>query len=183
SIDDHAIVTVWRSWDLLELTGERHALTMLRQGVTAGGAAEFGGLLVNLFDRHRLLDRPRIVRPAEDSWVDRMSRTIFEAGRNQALDAVASALAAGFDPDASGEATSLAATLVMLHAPGVEGGAVHGGHAGVNASDAANAWRNIARVSNARNARASLIAAAWYLAGARDGGITAGGRYMKDGGL
>src|SRR5215468_4376379 len=183
SIDVHAIVTVWRAWDLLDLTGEEHALTMLRQGVAAGGAPEFGALLVQLFDQYHLLDRPRVVRPAEDAWVDRMSRTIFEVGRRQAVEAVASALAEGIDPQAIGEAISLAATRVMLHDPGVEGGAVHGGHAGVHASDAANAWRNIARVSNVRNARASLIAAAWYIAGARDGGITAGGRYMKHGGL
>jgi hypothetical protein len=73
----------------------------------------------------------------------------------------------------------------MLHDPGDDGTGsfVHGGNAGVHASDAANAWRNIARVSNARNTRASLIAAAWYVGGARDGGVTAGGRYMKNGGF
>ena len=41
---------------------------------------------------------------------------------------------------------------------------VHGDSAGVHASDAANAWRNIARVSNPRNAFASLIVAAYCLA-------------------
>jgi hypothetical protein len=185
SLDVHAIVTVWRAWDLLDLTGEEHALTMLRQGVAAGGAPEFGALLVQLFDQYHLLDRPRVVRPAEDVWVDRMSRTIFEVGRRQAVEAVASALAEGIDPQAVGEAITLAASLVMLHDPGDggDGSAVHGGQAGVHASDAANAWRNIVRVSNERNARASLIAAAWYVGGARDGGVTAGGRYMKNGGL
>src|SRR5262249_39023129 len=38
---------------------------------------------------------------------------------------------------------------------------VHGDSAGVHASDAVNAWRNIARVSNPRNAVASLIVAAY----------------------
>src|SRR5262249_51836566 len=85
SLDVHAIVMVWRAWDLLDLTGEEHALTMLRQGVAAGGAPEFGALLVQLFDQYHLLDRPRVVRPAEDAWVDRMSRTIFEAGRRRAV--------------------------------------------------------------------------------------------------
>jgi hypothetical protein len=172
---------VWRAWDLLDLTGEEHALTMLRQGVAAGRAPEFGALMVQLFDRYHLLDRPRVVRLAEDAWVDRMSRTIFEVGRRQAVEAVASALAEGIDPQALGEAI----TLVMLHDPGDggDGRFVHGGQAGVHASDAANAWRNIMRVSNERNARASLIAAAWYVGGARDGGVTAGGRYMKNGGL
>jgi hypothetical protein len=185
SIDVHAIVTVWRAWDLLDLTGEEHALTMLRQGVAAGGGPEFGALLVELFDQYHLLDRPRVVRLVEDSWVDRMSRTIFEVGRRQAVEAVASALAEGIDPQAVGEALTLAASQVMLHDPGDggDGSFVHGGQAGVHASDAANAWRNIVRVSNERNSRASLIAAAWYVGGARDGGVTAGGRYMKYGGL
>jgi hypothetical protein len=183
TIDVHAIVTVWRAWDMLEMTGKAHATTMLRQAVTAGGKdEEFAPRMVELFDKHRL-DRPRATRRAEDSWVDKMSRTIFGAGRREAIGAVASALADGIDPDAVGEAISLAASLVMLHDPGVEQGHVHGGHAGVHASDAANAWRNIARVSNERNAKASLLAAAWYVGGARDGGITAGGRYMTDGGL
>src|SRR5207253_4702193 len=98
SIDVHAIVMVWRAWDLLDLAGEGHAVTMLRQGVAAGGDPEFGAPLVRLFDQYRLLERPRVSRPAEDSWVDRMSRTIFEVGRTQAIDAVASALAEGIDP-------------------------------------------------------------------------------------
>ena len=38
-------------------------------------------------------------------------------------------------------------------APGKPRGSVHGDSVGVHASDAANAWRNIARVSNPRNAR------------------------------
>ena len=40
-------------------------------------------------------------------------------------------------------------------------GSVHGNSVGVHASDAANAWRNIARVTNARNTFASLIVAAF----------------------
>ena len=43
---------------------------------------------------------------------------------------------------------------------------------GVHASDSANAWRHIARVSNARNTFASLIAGAYHTAGQN-------GRQMK----
>src|SRR4029453_15778227 len=109
----HAIVTVWRAWDLLELTGEQHALTMLRQGVAAGGAPEFGALLVKLFDQYHLLDRPQVVRPAGDAWGGRVGGATFEGGRPQAVEAVASALAEGIDPRAVGEAITLAASLVM----------------------------------------------------------------------
>jgi len=186
-VDVHGVVMAWRAWDMLELTGEKHALTMLRHSVTGGGDEKFGRLLAGLFDRYRLHDRPKgggsPARQADDSWVDSLSRTIFKAGRTEAIEAVASALGEGIDPGAIGEAISLAATRVMLHDPGDDGRTVHGGQAGVHACDAMNAWRNIARVSNLRNARASLIAATWYVAGARDGGIRAGGKYMKNGGL
>src|SRR5262249_25193112 len=49
--------------------------------------------------------------------------------------------------------------------PGKPIGSVHGASVGVHASDAANAWRNIARVSNTRNTFASLICGAYHTAG------------------
>ena len=48
-------------------------------------------------------------------------------------------------------------------------GSVHGDSVGVHASDSANAWRHIARVSNARNTFASLIAGAFHTAGQSGG--------------
>ena len=39
----------------------------------------------------------------------------------------------------------------------------HGASMGVHASDAVNAWRNVARVSSVRNQAASLILAAGYV--------------------
>jgi hypothetical protein len=47
-------------------------------------------------------------------------------------------------------------------------GCVHGDSVGVHASDAANAWRSISRVSNARNRIASLIVGAFHTAGQSD---------------
>jgi hypothetical protein len=44
-------------------------------------------------------------------------------------------------------------------------GSCHGDSVGVHASDAANAWRNIARASNPRNVAASLIVGAFHTAG------------------
>ena len=43
-------------------------------------------------------------------------------------------------------------------------GSVHGDSIGVHASDSANAWRNLARLSDARNACACLILGAWQAA-------------------
>ena len=53
--------------------------------------------------------------------------------------------------------------------PGKPIGSVHGASVGVHASDSANAWRNIARVSNARNTFASLICGAYHTAGQNGG--------------
>src|SRR5205814_8907791 len=70
------------------------------------------------------------------------------------------------------EGIALAANRLVLRDPGRaradEGkpiGSVHGASVGVHASDAANAWRNIARVSDQRNTVASLIVAAYHTAG------------------
>src|SRR5438874_12881495 len=72
-----------------------------------------------------------------------------------------------------GEAITLAANQLVLRDMGrrpseeVAGkpvGSVHGDSIGVHASDSANAWRNMARVSNARNAFACAILGAYQVA-------------------
>jgi hypothetical protein len=82
-------------------------------------------------------------------------------------------LADGIDPAAVGEAISLAASLLVLRDGGrlpqwadrlKPPGCVHGDSVGVHASDAANAWRNLARVSSGRNQFACLISGAWQVA-------------------
>ena len=87
--------------------------------------------------------------------------------------AAASALAEGYRPAAIGEAISLAASLLVLRDGGrlpqyedeIEtAGCVHGDSMGVHASDAANAWRNLARVSSGHNVFACLMIGAWQVA-------------------
>ena len=53
--------------------------------------------------------------------------------------------------------------------PGKPEGSVHGASVGVHASDSANAWRNIARVSDTRNIFASMIVGAYHTAGQNGG--------------
>src|SRR5207247_3736330 len=98
----------------------------------------------------------------------------YGGGRAKAADAVAAALAEGMSPEDIGEAMSLAANRLVLCdpgrrkdqiQPGKPEGSVHGASVGVHASDSANAWRNIARVSNTRNTFASLIVGAYHTAG------------------
>src|SRR5262249_39165451 len=84
------------------------------------------------------------------------------------------ALGGRVDPDAVGEAVSVAGTTRVLgdwgrpkewHQPNKPEGSVLGDSVGVHASDAANGWRHIARVASPRNTFASLIAAAYHTAG------------------
>src|SRR5207237_813792 len=85
----------------------------------------------------------------------------------------AAALAEGMSPSDIGEAIALAANQLVLRdmgrtprdeVPGKPVGSVHGDSIGVHASDSANAWRNMARVANARNSFASLILGAYQVA-------------------
>jgi hypothetical protein len=183
-VDVHRVVLAWRAWALLDLTGKAQAHTLLRQSVRYCVDSERSRIdhqrpepgvrtvLPKLLDQHRLLERPLGDRKPDDAWVQCLSETIYGGSREQAADAVAAALAEGIAPDAVGEALSLASNQLVLRDPGrLQGngpkpkGSVHGDSVGVHASDAANAWRNIARVSDQRNAVASLIVGAYHTAG------------------
>jgi hypothetical protein len=184
-IDVHRVVLAWRAWDTLRIAGREHAHTLLRQSVrhcvdverrnveNGRPTPEIRSLLPRLLDQYKLLDRPAGRRQVPDGWVESMARQIFAAQRSSAADLVAAALAEGVSAEAVGEAISLAANLLVLHDPGRSQrqgpdkpvGSVHGASVGVHASDSANAWRNIARVSGHRNAVASLIVGAYHTAG------------------
>jgi hypothetical protein len=191
----HRIVLVYRAWDVLDLIGKEQAHTLLRQSVRYCVRSEspryseyFGGvrkLVPNLLDQYHLLGRPRGKRPADEAWVEEMSQTIFKATPAQAAEAAAAALAEGLDPDAVGEAIALAANQLVLRdagrrqnevQPNKPLGSVHGDSIGVHACDSANAWRNLARVSNARNAVVCLILGAYQVAHDR---INRGGDFLN----
>jgi hypothetical protein len=176
----HRVVLPWRAWVLLDLAGPEHAHTLLRQSVhyciresrVGYSPSGFRTQLPLLLDFYHLLDRPPGQRQPEDAWVEHLAQTVYASSGPDAADAVAAALAEGMAPDAVGEAVSLAANQLVLRDPGRAvgdgnkySGSVHGDSVGVHAQDAANAWRNIARVSNPRNAIASLLAAAYHTAG------------------
>jgi hypothetical protein len=187
----HRVVLPYRAWDLLDLIGKEQAHTLLRQSVRYCVRAENWGrtptwdeprtLLPKMLEEHKLLDRTPGTRAAEDKWVDELSQTIFKSTPERAAEAAATALAEGFSPAAVGEAISLAANQLILRdvgrqprdeVPGKPLGSVHGDSIGVHACDSACAWRNLARVSNARNTFACLILGAYQVAldrGARGG--------------
>lgn len=191
--DVHRVVFAHRSWDTLDLVGMEHANTLLRQSLRyclknekwAKDRPEARTLLPELLEEHQLLGRKFGNRAAEDSWVEQMSQTIFSSTGSQAAAAVAAALAEGMSPDAIGEAISLAANQLVLRdigrterdvRPGKPVGSVHGDSIGVHASDAANAWRHMAKVSNPRNGFACLILAAYQVATDR---TNRGGNFLE----
>jgi len=175
----HRVVLVWRSWATLDLVGKEQAHTLLRQSVrfccnegNRAGQTEIYTLLPKLMDQYKLMGKEIGKRRADDGWIVSLADTIYGAGRAKAADAVAAALAEGMSPEDIGEAMSLAANRLVLCDPGRQRaepgkpiGSIHGASVGVHASDSANAWRNIARVSNKRNTFASLICGAYHTAG------------------
>jgi len=179
----HRVVLPYRAWDLLGLIGKEQAHTLLRQSVRYCVKAESWQhtptwdeprtLLPRMLEQHKLLGRLPGDRKAEDGWVEQMSQTIFNSTPEQAAGAVAAALAEGMLPADIGEAITLAANQLILRdmgrtprdeVPGKPLGSVHGDSIGVHACDSANAWRNMARVSNPRNCFASLILGAYQVA-------------------
>ncbi len=179
----HRVVLPYRAWDLLGLIGKEQAHTLLRQSVRYCVKAESWTynpnqegprtLLPRMLEEHKLLDRARGDRKAEDAWVDQLSQTIFKSTPAQAAAAAAAALAEGFSPVDIGEAMTLAANQLILRDIGrtpneeVAGkpmGSVHGDSIGVHAGDSANAWNNMARVGNDRNCFASLILGCYQVA-------------------
>jgi hypothetical protein len=194
STEVHRVVLPYRAWDLLDMIGREQAETLLRQSVrycikaesysSTGRYAEPRELLPKLLEQHKLLDRKPGSRTADDAWVDQLSQTIFKSTPEQAAEAAAAALAEGFAPAAIGEAVSLAANQLILRdlgrspreeVTGKPPGSVHGDSIGVHACDSANAWRNLARVSNSRNTFACLILGAYQAAFDR---INRGGDFM-----
>ncbi len=192
--DVHRVVLAWRAWESLDLTGREHAHTLLRQSVryccnteerrkqrSNWKVSALRDVLPKLLDQHGLLGKPLGNKQPDDRWIEEFSRTVFGGTREQAAEAAAVALAEGMSPAAIGEAISLAATQLVLFdqgrsasnsSPDKPAGSVHGDSVGVHASDAANAWRNIAQVSNHRNTVASLIVAAYHTAGQSGRGRT-----------
>ena len=179
----HRVVLPYRAWDLLELIGKEQAHTLLRQSVRYCVQAESWlhtdtenkprALLPKLLEEYRLMNRTPGTRPANDSWVDEFSQTLFKSTPEQAARTAAAALAEGFSPAAISEAISLAANQLVLRdlgrppqaeSAGKPVGSVHGDSIGVHACDSANAWRNLARVSNARNSAACVILGAYQVA-------------------
>ena len=179
----HRVVLPYRAWDMLGIIGREQALTLLRQSVRycvkaeswtgSRAATEPRSLLPKMLDEHKLLGRTLGDRQPDDQWIGAFSDTLFKSTPEQAAAAAAAALAEGIAPAAIGEALTLTANQLVLRdhgrppngeSAGKPIGSVHGDSIGVHATDSANAWRNMARVSNPQNCCASLILGAYQVA-------------------
>lgn len=178
----HRTVLPYRAWDMQEIVGTEHALTLLRQSLRyclrlephrRPEWDEHGKMLVAMLDEFHLNGKQPGTSPAEDAFVEHLGDTFASASPIDSARAAASALSEGFEPNVVGEAISLAASLLVLRDGGrlpqwedrlKPAGCVHGDSVGVHASDAANAWRNLAKVSSGRNVFACLIMGAWQVA-------------------
>ncbi len=191
----HRIVLIWRAWDLLNIVGTEHAHTMLRQSVhycsnmeRPGMAAQFRNvrdLVPKLLDQHKLVGRKPGTREADTAWVRGMSRTLFRSTPEQAAEAVAIAIAEGFSTAAIAEAIRQTTNELVLRdkgrpknqtSPNKPEGSVHGDSIGVHACDSANAWCNLARVSDQRNSVACLLLGAFQAGTDR---MNRGGDFLK----
>jgi hypothetical protein len=123
-----------------------------------------------LLEKHKLPKDKAGTRKADDAWVEKLCATILSGSQENAGEAVAMALEEGFGTEDIGQAISLAANQLLLRqvdnwtGTNTMGRRTHGDSPGVHASDATNAWRNMARVSNPRNRAAGLILAAMDVA-------------------
>jgi hypothetical protein len=184
TLDVHQVVLAWRAYDLISVAGKEHAHTLLRQSLRhcvanegrrvrdGGPVPEIRDLLPRLIEEHRLQHGPGGGgKEPSDTEVEGLARTIFSGTREEAARAAAPAIQS-ITSMAVGEAISLAAVRLLLHDPGQTKesvgkpvGTVHGASVGVHASDAADAWNNLARVGNCRTIAANLITGAWHTAG------------------
>ncbi len=181
-IEVHRTVLPCRAWEMRQIVGEEHGAVLLRQSLRYCLKAdrhrraeweEPGRVLAAALEKEGLLGREAGSKEAPEDLVEEWSETIFGATPADAAHAVAAALAAGYRPEAVGEALALAANQIVLRDPGripewefagKPTGSVHGDSVGVHASDAAHAWRHLARAGTGRHAFACLVLGAWQVA-------------------
>lgn len=172
-VNVHRFVFAHRTYGLVGLLGEEYSYSILRQCVRLCAdherdyierqrpAPAIRELVPKLLDQYNLAGKKIGKRDPGDAAVDELSVTIYNNPRDGAAEAVAAALADGIDPEAIGEAISLASNLYVLR-QGTDNWRTHGDSAGVHSSDATNAWRNMVRIADPGYAVSGLIVAAYH---------------------
>jgi hypothetical protein len=186
-MDVHRIVLAWRVREMLgaldtgAIVDAEHAMPLLRQmihfcverepGIIKNGRTAVRTDVPALLAKHHLDGAAPGSRRLADAELEKLADIVFGAPRLEAAEAVAASLAGGAHPDDIGDALVIASNRLLLEDAGTKQdsdgkprGSVHGASLGVHASDSANAWRNVARVTPQAGA-AMLVAGAYHTAG------------------
>ena len=189
-VDVHRVVLAWRAWAMLELSGEEYAHTLLRQSVRycvnteqslrdqqsaavrrAPRAAATVGPVPPVGQAARRSPKPTTAGSNSSrgrSSPARASRPPMRPPVHWPKEWIPKPWARRFRWPPTCWCCTIRAAARRTVRRRKPPGCVHGDSVGVHASDAANAWRNIARVSNPRNQVASLIVGAYHTAGQTD---------------
>jgi hypothetical protein len=174
-INVHRFVFAYRTYGLAKLLGKDFAHTLLRQSVRCcvhheqehlrhkHPANAIRTVMPKLLDQYKLAGFTPGKRDPGDAAIDQLSLAIYNGPPERSADAVAGAIADGISLEAVGEAISLASNLLALR-QGPDNWRTHGDSRGVHASDATNAWRAMARITEPRHAITGLIVAAYHSA-------------------
>ncbi|MBI3862468.1 MAG: hypothetical protein HY290_11290 [Planctomycetia bacterium] len=174
-INVHRFVFAYRTYGLAGLLGKGFAQTCLRQCVHFCADHErmrvehkhapsaIRTVLPKLLDQYKLAGATPGKRDPGDAAIEALCNAIYSGPPERSAEAVAAAIAEGISLEAVGESISLASNLLALR-QGPDKWRTHGDSAGVHSSDATNAWRNMARVTDSRHAIAGLIVAAYHSA-------------------
>jgi len=172
-VDVHRFVLAYRGMGLVDVAGQEHAHTLLRQCVrhcvdseqrrkaTGRKASPIRDHLPKLLDEYQLVGKSLGDREPDDEWLLAFSNTIYDATKFDASRAVAEAMSEGISPKSICQAISLACNQLTLRQSG-NPLRTHGASAGVHSSDAANAWRHMASQANDLNQKVGLLVSAWH---------------------
>ena len=172
-VDVHRFVLAYRGLTLIDVAGEEHAHTLLRQCVRhcvdfevrreskGRKASPIRRHIPKLVVEYKLDSTPIGTKEPDNKWVRDFAKTIYDADKFQAATAAAEALAEGISPKTICQAISLAANQLTLRQSG-NPLRTHGASAGVHGSDAANAWRHMIDAANDFNKKIGVLVSAWH---------------------
>lgn len=172
-VDVHRFVLAYRGISLINIAGQEHSHTMLRQCVRhcvdfeqrrikkGRKASPIREQIPKLLDEYKLTGSTIGKVEPDDHWIGMFADTLYKGTKFQASEAVAQSLAHGIAPKAICQAIAMACNQLTLRQSG-NPLRTHGASAGVHSSDAANAWRHMASHSNPLNQKVGLLVSAWH---------------------
>ena len=172
-VDVHRFVLAYRGMGLVDVAGQEHSHTLLRQCVRHcvdvqhqknkknQPPSPIRKQIPGLLDEYKLVGKTLGNREPDDEWLQSFSLAIYNASKFDASKMVAEAMSEGIAPRAICQAISLACNQLTLRQAGAPL-RTHGASAGVHSSDAANAWRHMASHANDLNQKVGLLVSAWH---------------------